>query len=35
MDSSDNPVAGWMLFLLFIVINSIFYGIRFRDPEPQ
>ena len=26
MDSSDNPVAGWMLFLLFIVINSIFYG---------
>ena len=34
MDSSDNPVAGWMLFLLFIVINSIL-RIRFRDPEPQ
>ncbi len=35
MDSSDNPVAGWMLFLLFIVINEYFLRIRFRDPEPQ
>lgn len=26
MDSGDSPVAGWILFVLFLIVNSIFYG---------
>ena len=26
MEGQDNPVAGCIIFLIFIVFNSIFYG---------